>query len=412
MKNKKSNRDLYRSLKKNLCLLTLFFCTVNLINYFQILKMNQIASIWIRNSQSGYYLFKSVLEFTVKPKPIKYYTQRNKNCVLCNYSGTNPLANSTPRDVVITFASKAVCNLVPFQRTLRTCGCNATLVILLDDRAYNSLDEATKKFTEDCHTQIILTPNAPIRNRHPIATKCFMLHLAFEFLRENELLINRVIFDDLFDTLFQEDPFSTNFPKDKLHMTHENWLNKDNEIYPKWFTVYDKNFALTPETRNLPTINSGYFGAPVGIFIAFINEILKILAFDGRHDQGAVNYLILTGRLKKANITLTEDDFNDRVRHLYFRRPEAPFPNVSGHLNSSLRASVLHCYYAGNDNFMLSILKACPRPSSEMENYIVVKKTAPLSELEKRVKSFKITKGMIFHKVRKETIIEKDDSYD
>ena len=145
------------------------------------------------------------------------------------------MANSTPRDVVITFAVKSVCNLVLFQRTLRSSGCNATLVILLDHRAYESLDEDTRKFTEDCHTQIILTPNAPMRKRHPIAGKCFMFHLCFEFLRENELLIDRVIFDDLFDTIFQEDPFSTKFPTNKLHMVHENWLNKDNDIYPKWF---------------------------------------------------------------------------------------------------------------------------------------------------------------------------------
>ena len=117
----------------------------------------------INAMSSSFYMFSSPLEFSVQPKPFKYFSGIKNGCekLLCNYTSSRVGCNSTPRDVVISCAAYKTLNLVLFQRTLRTTGCNATLILFLDQTAIDNMDHDTLEFTKQMNTLIFITPTPP-----------------------------------------------------------------------------------------------------------------------------------------------------------------------------------------------------------------------------------------------------------
>ena len=251
-------------------------------NHFSLLEIIQM--------NSAFYRFNSPLEFSIKPKPFDYYSgikSGNEN-LLCNYTSSRYGCNSTPRDVVITCAAYDACNLVLFQRTLRTTGCKATLVLFLDQKAIDNMDHDTFEFTKKMNTFIFLTPTPPIKG---VKSKNYYAYIFKEFLRENEFKKDRVIFSDLFDTLFQEDPFNTRLPINSLHLVHENIRNKRNWINYRFMRETVPGFKFDNDTFEMNTINSGYVGGHVSLVRAYFTQQLSLLTFVNGDDQGSTNIL-------------------------------------------------------------------------------------------------------------------------
>ena len=217
------------------------------------------------------------------------------------------------------------------------------------------------------NTQIFLIPKPPSSG---MKIKNFIAYLVKEFLRENEFNINRVIVMDLFDSLFQEDPFNIQMPNDKLQLVHENIYNKDNSGTKDFIKSTIEDFTFDNRTGAIETINAGYCGGQVHMVIGYYSQLLTLLTFDSGDDKGATNILYVAGDFERKGVHICEDDYNGKVRHLYFYKPEEPFPYVSGHLNKSIKASVLHMYYRGDHKFILSVLRVCPRISSNMKDYL------------------------------------------
>ena len=275
--------------------------------------------------------------------------------------------NSTPRDVVISGASSKFTNGVLFQRTLRTTRSNASLVLFMDQVALDSMDKDSLQFTKQMNTQIIKIPSPPGKG---VRTKNYFAYVFKEFLRENENEIDRVVFLDLFDSLFQEDPFNTKLPTDKLHLVDENVKNKNNLGTQLFANHTIKGFKFDNITGEMKTINSGYVGGPVLLVIAYFTEQLTLLTLSSGDDQGSINILYVTGDFERKGIKIAEDDYNGKIRHLSFYRPEEPFPRVSGHCNKSIIASAIHLYYYSDKWFFISVLQACPRITKNMNNYL------------------------------------------
>ena len=333
---------------------------------------------------SAFFMFNSPLEFSLSTKRFEYFNgiQPGSEKLFCNYTSSMEGCNSTPRDVIITSAVKKTTNLVLFQRTLRTTRSNATLLLFMDQEAIDSIDQDSLDFTKKMNSYIYKIPKPPGEG---MKTKNFVAYLIKEFLRDNIFNINRVIVIDLFDTLFQEDPFNTRFPSNKLHLVDENQVNianRGNKVFMKK-TILD--FKLDENTGSMLTINGGYCGGPVNLVIGYFTQLLTLLTFLYGDDQGATNILYVTGVFQAKGIPIMEDDYNGKVRHLFFYRPQEPFPNVTGHMNTSIKSAVLHVYYKGSYKFILSVLRMCPRITHNMKHYLT-KKTKNIRVYEKALK--------------------------
>ena len=242
------------------------------------------------------------------------------------------------------------------------------------------MDNDSYLFTQKMNSQILLIPKPPGTG---MKIKIFVAYLVKEFLRENAFNFDRAIIMDLFDSLFQEDPFNSRFPNHKLHLVHENIKNKNNVGTKKFCDMTIPGFKFDKITGEMQTINAGYCGGPVNLVIGYFAQILTLLTFLSGDDQGATNILYVTKGFKAKGIPVLEDDYNGKVRHLFFYKPAEPFPYVSGHLNKRVRAAVLHLYYMGDYNFILSVVKTCPRISKNMKNYLTSKRTKNIEVYEK-----------------------------
>ena len=342
-------------------------------NHFSLLEIIQM--------NSAFYRFNSPLEFSIKPKPFDYYSgikSGNEN-LLCNYTSSRDGCNSTPRDVVITCAAYDACNLVLFQRTLRTTGCKATLVLFLDQKVIDNMDHDTLEFTKKMNTFIFLTQTPP---RQGVKTKNYYAYVFKEFLRENEFKIDRVIFSDLFDTIFQEDPFNTRLPTNSLHLVHENKRNKWNLGNIRFTRETIPEFQFDNVTGEMYTINSGYVGGPVSLIRAYFTQQLSILTFENGIDQGSTNILYVTGAFENKSISVFDDGYSGKILHISYYTSELPFPNVNGDFNNSIIAAVIHCYYNMPEKFFVSILRVCPRITNNMKNYLPKKNLKNISYYE------------------------------
>ena len=203
------------------------FILIAVMFFYLVFSLGATLIAGITQMNSAYYMFSSPLEYIVTPKTFNYFNgiEPGAEKLLCNFTSDKKGCNSTPRDVIITCAVGKTLNIVLFQRTLRTTGSNATLLLFLDQTAVDNMDKDTYEFTKKMNSQIILVPTPPGQG---LRVKNYDMYIFVQFLRENEFKIDRVIFLDLFDSLFQEDPFNTRMPENELHLVHERMLNKYN----------------------------------------------------------------------------------------------------------------------------------------------------------------------------------------
>ena len=332
------------------------------------------------------------LEFAVKNLSLIPYNYENStNCLLCNYEPHNVLPNSTPRDVIVNLVFGNPVNILPFIRTLRTTKSKASCVFIIESGSYHNLNEQTKNFMSNCGIQAITFdwPATKIK----VYRKCYLFHLIELFLRSNQMNINRVSIMDLFDTVFQGDPFNELLPKNAIHIVDEGATYEGNGYIAnknrQYLSAFDPDFNFTNEIIKTKFWCSGYMEGPIQHMITLLMVFSSALVpVDLAADQGGFNYINVSGKIQKALIPVAPPNDNiERVRHSSHFKLDESFPNVTAMYNKKLTATVIHHYYRSNDNFKISLLKACPRPDSNSNDYLSKCKNECISKLEEIIKN-------------------------
>ena len=339
------------------------------------------------------------LNFFQIPFDIDFYVKSNTNfhkyslyssaCEKCKYHIHFPKANSTPKDVVIAFASKQVYNIALFIRTLRNTESHASCVFILDKEAISTIDQKTLSLIENCGAQIIEC-NVPDNLNFDL--KNYFFHLIDLFLRKNEFMIDRVIICDLYDYIFQLDPFHSDLPKNQLHLVDEgvsynlsdSFVRKHNI---KWIESYDPSFVFTENMSKINFWCAGYVDAPVSIMIRTLELLLSLTPRNKlATDQGGFNYLNLSGKFLSEHIIVAKWNKDELVRHTATIPIREAFMNVKALNNPNLTATGIHHYYTGGDSFFQTILSVCPRPDSSFHNYLSKTDDDKIALLEKDIK--------------------------
>ena len=349
-----------------------------------ILALTEIISV--TSGTSGYYQFPTCLEFLSYDITLKYFDPSlAKDCNLCDYTSNNDISDSTPRDVIITYSVKQTMNVALLQRTLRTVKSNASLVIMLDQEALNSIDDVTKQFFKNCSTQVILSPPLPF-NSWDQSVKNFMMPLMYLFLKMNRHLINRVMFVDLFDVVFQRDPFSSHYiRKGELHMTRELVTNRNHVGQLRWPQCYFPDFTWDDLDRC--QYNSGYFAGYIDEVLTFLNVFCQYTKYNKCIDQGLVNIMYQRKMLDKYGVKFADVFPDEWILHVYNLHLDHGFPRFQGMYWSNVTASIVHLYYHGNIHLFRSILNHCPRPSKTMTNYLC--RRGDIDQLEESLLTWK-----------------------
>ena len=331
-----------------------------------------------QNSYMGKYIPKKI------SRNLSFTFPKYQNCVHCNFTVRNrEFSDSTKRDLIILGALNKIENLSPFMRSLRTTGSRCSVVLLTDDSAY--IDEVTLKSAVDCGLQIIRC-GKDLAPDFPYGAHNFIYYLIQEFLHQNEGKFDRVMTVDLYDVVFQGDPFNIQVRRDFINAIDEGARFIDSKTNRDWWPKYKPPLKKS-ELKNY-YVCSGYFAGSQEMMTKFIDLFVKVTDLEtGTADQGTFNYIILR-ELEKANLTknpLRNEElvYNTLGFRLFFERFKyKKMGNIRSVRSHRFFASIVHRYYTSTI-MSKSILKACPRLSKTQINYLAKCDEKCIMKLEK-----------------------------
>ena len=274
--------------------------------------------------------------------------QENKpldNCPHCNFK---PLfsPNSTSRDLIIIQAggdpSKAQLSI----KSLRSTGCKARIFLVITD--YDEVSVHLQNFFDSCGVDVF---------RYKISSnyaKTFFVAIRFslddEFLYQGAKYVDRILYFDSFDTVFQSDPFIGDWQNNSLYVSNEHIPIGHNPYMTMWFRGMP-NFNSRPIDNN-NTICSGIFGATADVILK-VGQLMHTfyLGWDFiALDQALYNYLIYIGLLEKAGINV---ELYSHFASIAVRINDYT-PSSLGQFSNKIngfKPAVIHQYNRNADNF-------------------------------------------------------------
>ena len=301
------------------------------------------------------------------------FTERDySKCPPCYFpSRSTPTSSSTPNDLILVYSVGGTKNLILFIRTLRHVHCKATVVFLIDSDGYKTISKETLEVLHDCGMNII--DIGEFKHDYILFKWSFGYICMYDFLYLNQQYINRVLVCDLFDIVFQGDPFIKNRYLNTLKFVSENALFTPKNDNTYWVILNLGTFP--PEWNNTKIVNSGQVLGTVYEMTQFLDVYLSM--FDpmdfntiNTTDQGYFNIILKTGKLKQRRISyeIEETEMFSRVIVVQpLDYTEYQFGNVKKY-KSNEYAPVVHQYYA-NYPLSYSLLDVCPRKTKKWTNY-------------------------------------------
>ncbi|EAY05622.1 hypothetical protein TVAG_263920 [Trichomonas vaginalis G3] len=222
----------------------------------------------------------------------------------------------------------------------------------------------TRNYVINCGGQFINYHKPTFTGEHDFWSDPYIQIHHFIKLHLHEL--NRVIVCDLFDTIFQGDPFNDYLPKNQLNLADEghsiDYLNKG------WI---DKCAPLEGyDLDSLKVINAGYFGGDANVILNFFSVYLGNFQFGmGKVDQGCIIGWTYSGLFEKYGVPVKIS--NDNVRHLSWAKLKhgEELGSVRGINRRDLTVAILHQTHW--DGALFKKLKdICPQPPGDFKDYL------------------------------------------
>lgn len=222
-------------------------------------------------------------------------------CPLCK--NPRPVeVHSTERDLIIIFATFESYRAVVPVRTIRTTGCRAKILLIVDETT------AVPKMFQDCGCTVlsmVMPKSATLNQRRG---------MRYPILRDLCPLImndfDRVLYMDGYDTVFQQDPFPATIIPNQLHYSPENHTYKTNHVLRDWR-------ATAPHLNDMWRVFDDEEVICGGLFMGDIRTMwrtgLMESAFFYRDfdylcdDQTFLEYIIHNGIYKAHNIKTYRD---------------------------------------------------------------------------------------------------------
>ena len=285
-------------------------------------------------------------------------------CDRCKFNSSNNLANSSNHDVVISYTTSRPFNMVIFIRTLRQTGSNCSVVFFVTDKFLSKVSNDTKNYVLKCGGQFI-NYHQPTYTELEDDWSDPYIHI-HNFIRLNLHELNRIVVCDLYDTVFQGDPFNAYLPKNQLHLADEGrGFDTSNR---EWIS---KCARLSKRKLNtLNTICAGYFGGDAVVMKSFFRAFLTNFQFGkGLVDQGCINGWAYGGLFKKYGISVNIS--NDNVKHLAMvgiKRGQK-LGNITGINRNDLTVAILHQVH-WNPYLFNQLEEICPKPPGDFRDYL------------------------------------------
>ncbi|EAX98311.1 hypothetical protein TVAG_018470 [Trichomonas vaginalis G3] len=301
-----------------------------------------------------------------------YFTYRDySKCPSCNYPNrtTSPI-KSTPSDVILVYAIKGVKNLILFIRTLRHTGSQASVFLFVDTEAYNTINAETKEVLDKCGMNIIDMGKFP---EFDIFSAFSMGFVAMHnFLLSNQKYIRNVLIVDLYDIIFQSDPFTHSGHMEKLEFVSQMNFYNSSDTDREWISFY-RDFD--PKWNDSLIINSGQLIGSCYNVLQFLDLYLEFFDPSDYYsvrttDQAFFNLLFLTKKIDERKIPyiIYKYDAYSRIIVTLGLEPRERKLGYVRKYKMKEYVPIIHQYYKVPD-LIYSILDSCKRETNRWINY-------------------------------------------
>jgi hypothetical protein len=276
-------------------------------------------------------------------------------------------------------------NTVTFVRTLRSTGCKAAIIVFCDYMALRTFTADHLRFHDDCGVVFVdfgVVPNG----RANITVQARHL-LYYDFLTEYRSTFDRVIIADMYDTLFQQDPFTTDFGYHTMGVTSEAvTLNADPTINTAWLKIADPDYAADPKFYDDKiALSSGLLFGSTEAMLMFYNVFLGHKFYDTfpptSTDQGHLNFLYHKGVFAKSGLKIRVTQPGDYIvsaRGAVFRQT-TNWHGMFQVVGYSSSPAVIH-QYSRICPIMARVKKFCPALRYDRSPYARVLDQSPKCE--------------------------------
>ena len=297
--------------------------------------------------------------------PVEQRILNFSNCPLCHIENMDKKhINSTSRDCLITFAVKNVDNVFPFIRSLRTTGCKASVFILFDDESFKKFSNDTFTLFKNCSINIQNIGSFPYIYK-PDDLFAYRHIYIYDFIYKMASFFDRILLADLYDSVFQNDPFFEDVDPDAFTVTREARFMHDD--YHNKLRVSKVMYYNDETMGHIRTLNAGImYGSPEMIMKyqnLYFHEfnLSNIKETHRTCDQGYLNYFqlrrVLKPSLGKLNIWYNDQGFETLASILPHLPKCLQLGNVTLH---NTRQIIVHQFDRSNMLIAMVIL-SCPK---------------------------------------------------
>lgn len=292
----------------------------------------------------------SDFDFKTTDKAIQDILQRQNiendfsHCKLCNFTPLTSNSNSSPKDFIVTVAYEKLNNINSFIRTARTSGIKAHIVIFTDQ----NVDKLQKEYSSCGVTFIKIVANNKLDKDMIAPRRSIRIKLCSYFLNAFPAEhMNRFLYSDLFDSLFQGDPFLKEYGNNSFVISGENAKFKESGWYVD--RVFENRFFGYPSNNisDFPVICSGLFlagyeGARFA-FNVFANWFPYKQIEISMNDQIYFNFFVLSSAFRKLPYNLTLSQSGEIFSSLAWKKKyyTNSFPSIKTDVNWT-KPLVLH----------------------------------------------------------------------
>lgn len=238
------------------------------------------------------------------------WNQETSNSALC-VPQVPPETFSTRRDVIFNTVVKRNTGLAPCLLSIRSCGCQARIIILTDDS--HTFDEVTYKVILYVGAEIVVHKNVQWGQGAGIADE-LRLSWMRQWLAVHHTEVDRCLHADAFDVLYFRDPFGYLVEDGKM-----TFVKEGKQIYAEWTNMHwlrncYGNGHLSGITHEMVVCS----GTVAGVTAQFRKYLDIMLHGESNHlkcqeDQPQLNYMLYTGHFSENGLSYTFRTCNDVV---------------------------------------------------------------------------------------------------
>ena len=283
------------------------------------------------------------------------------NCELCHFPVRNEVNDSSHEDLIIAAAVNHITNENFFSRTIRTTGSKCHIVIVCDEEAMNKLPKERYESAVSCGVQFCVVPSKRWGGGYwGKATIAYYYVLAY--ILRNRGVFKRIIFQDLFDSIFQGDPFTSDLisSPNEIHVTSE-YTSLQSQFMMQ--SIKEANLTISEWFLKKHFANSSHFGGLAETILTFLLIYVSVNDFaHSWNDQITANYIEYIGALRAYGLYYSDETKLQRFINFWARRPITG--DSIGYVkafngNDNNYAICLHHIYKRN-NIMLNLAEVCP----------------------------------------------------